>query len=87
MSQGPYFSIPNELNFLSLYLLTSCFSKSCRFVKFYFILLLVNQMSSGLFRFIGAMGRNMIVANTFGSFAILLVFALSGFVLVRGTII
>ncbi|KAK1434083.1 hypothetical protein QVD17_11001 [Tagetes erecta] len=57
-----------------------------RFVKFYFILLLVNQMSSGLFRFIGAMGRNMIVANTFGSFAILLVFALSGFVLVRDDI-
>lgn len=42
-------------------------------------------MSSGLFRFIGALGRNMIVANTFGSFALLLVFALGGFVLVRGT--
>ncbi|KVI05977.1 hypothetical protein Ccrd_015657 [Cynara cardunculus var. scolymus] len=42
-----------------------------RFFKHYLILLLVNQMSSGLFRFIGALGRNMIVANTFGSFAIL----------------
>ncbi|XP_076952055.1 pleiotropic drug resistance protein 1-like isoform X2 [Bidens hawaiensis] len=54
-----------------------------RFFKQYLMLLLVNQMSSGLFRFIGAMGRNMIVAYTFGAFALLLVFALSGFVLSR----
>ncbi|KAL8217420.1 hypothetical protein R6Q57_020793 [Mikania cordata] len=54
-----------------------------RFFKQYLLLFLVNQMSSGLFRFIGAMGRNMIVANTFGSFALLLVFALGGFVLSR----
>ncbi|GKA02057.1 pleiotropic drug resistance protein 1-like protein [Tanacetum coccineum] len=53
------------------------------FFREYLLLLLVNQMSSGLFRFIGALGRNMIVANTFGSFALLLVFALGGFVLVR----
>ncbi|KAL4559958.1 hypothetical protein LXL04_032104 [Taraxacum kok-saghyz] len=54
-----------------------------RFFKHYLILLFVNQMSSGLFRFIGAFGRNMIVANTFGSFALLLVLALGGFILVR----
>ncbi|KAM0033422.1 putative ABC-type xenobiotic transporter [Helianthus debilis subsp. tardiflorus] len=54
-----------------------------RFLKNYLLLLVVNQMSSAMFRFVGAMGRNMIVANTFGSFAILLVFALSGFVLSR----
>ncbi|KAJ0755439.1 putative ABC-type xenobiotic transporter [Helianthus annuus] len=54
-----------------------------RFLKNYLLLLVVNQMSAAMFRFVGAMGRNMIVANTFGSFAILLVFALSGFVLSR----
>ncbi|XP_076888059.1 pleiotropic drug resistance protein 1-like [Bidens hawaiensis] len=54
-----------------------------RFFKHYLLLFLVNQMASALFRFIGAMGRNMIVANTFGSFALLLVFALGGFILVR----
>ncbi|KAI3716294.1 hypothetical protein L6452_23531 [Arctium lappa] len=54
-----------------------------RFFRHYFLLLAVNQMSSALFRFIGAMGRNMIVANTFGSFALLLVFVLGGFVLSR----
>nr|GEW12215.1 pleiotropic drug resistance protein 1-like [Tanacetum cinerariifolium] len=47
-----------------------------RFFKHFIILFLVNQMSSGLFRTIGAFGRNMIVANTFGSFALLIVFAL-----------
>ncbi|KAI7725050.1 hypothetical protein M8C21_022973, partial [Ambrosia artemisiifolia] len=54
-----------------------------RFFKQFLLLLLVNQTASALFRFIGALGRNMIVANTFGSFALLLVFALGGFVLVR----
>ncbi|KAJ7951847.1 Pleiotropic drug resistance ABC transporter [Quillaja saponaria] len=34
-----------------------------------------------LFRFIAALGRNMIVANTFGAFALLLLFALGGFIL------
>ena len=41
-------------------------------------------MASALFRAIGAMGRNMIVANTFGSFALLLLFALGGFILAKG---
>ncbi|KAK9066079.1 hypothetical protein SSX86_015481 [Deinandra increscens subsp. villosa] len=54
-----------------------------RFFKHYLLLLLVNQMASALFRADGAIGRNMIVANTFGSFALLLVFALGGFILVR----
>ncbi|KAI3684270.1 hypothetical protein L6452_33491 [Arctium lappa] len=54
-----------------------------RFFKQFLLLLLVNQMSSALFRFIGALGRNMIVANTFGSFSLLLVFALGGFILIR----
>jgi hypothetical protein len=41
-------------------------------------------MASALFRFIAAAGRNMIVANTFGSFVLLAIFALGGFVLSRG---
>ncbi|KAI3737603.1 hypothetical protein L2E82_27611 [Cichorium intybus] len=54
-----------------------------RFFKQYLLFLAVNQMSSGLFRFIGAFGRNMIVANTFGSFSLIVIIALGGFVLVR----
>ncbi|XP_044485865.1 pleiotropic drug resistance protein 1-like [Mangifera indica] len=57
-----------------------------RFFKHYLVLLLINQMSSGMFRTIAAMGRDMIVANTFGSFALLLLFALSGFILSRADI-
>ncbi|XP_044472279.1 pleiotropic drug resistance protein 1-like isoform X2 [Mangifera indica] len=54
-----------------------------RFFRQYLILLCVNQMASGLFRCIGAIGRNIIVANTFGSFALLSVLVLGGFVLSR----
>ncbi|KAK6158780.1 hypothetical protein DH2020_006094 [Rehmannia glutinosa] len=49
----------------------------------YLLLLFVHQCALALFRFIGAAGRNMIVANTFGLFALLLLFALGGFVLSR----
>ncbi|OMP00190.1 ABC-2 type transporter [Corchorus olitorius] len=44
------------------------------------------KMASGLFRFIAATGRNMIVANTFGSFALLITFVLGGFVLSKDDI-
>ncbi|KAJ8773915.1 hypothetical protein K2173_009346 [Erythroxylum novogranatense] len=54
-----------------------------RFFKQYLILLLINQMASGLFRFIAAAGRNMIIANTFGSFALLALLALGGVILSR----
>jgi hypothetical protein len=55
-----------------------------RFFKHFLLLLCINQMASGLFRLMGALGRNIIVANTFGSFALLAVLALGGFVLSRG---
>ncbi|CAI0420673.1 unnamed protein product [Linum tenue] len=52
-----------------------------RLIRFYVLLAATNQMASALFRFIAATGRNMIVANTFGSFVLLSIFALSGFIL------
>ncbi|KAL9463298.1 hypothetical protein AB3S75_001161 [Citrus x aurantiifolia] len=54
-----------------------------RFFKQYLLLLAFNQMISGLFRFLGATGRNLVVAYTFGSFAVLVLLALGGFVLSR----
>ncbi|CAH1425576.1 unnamed protein product [Lactuca virosa] len=54
-----------------------------RFLKYYLLLVLVNQMASALFRFIASLGRNKIVANTFGTFALVILFALCGFVLSR----
>lgn len=44
----------------------------------------MNQMASALFKMVAALGRNMIVANTFGAFAMLVFFALGGVVLSKG---
>ncbi|XP_030526169.1 pleiotropic drug resistance protein 1-like [Rhodamnia argentea] len=54
-----------------------------RFFKQYLLLVLVNQMSSGVFRSIAALGRNLIIANTFGSFALFTLFSLGGVVISR----
>ncbi|KAG5228963.1 ABC transporter family protein [Salix suchowensis] len=57
-----------------------------RLFKQYLVLVFTNQMASGLFRGIAAVGRSMVVANTIGSFVLLLLFALGGFVLSRDNI-
>ncbi|XP_050238266.1 pleiotropic drug resistance protein 1-like [Mercurialis annua] len=54
-----------------------------RFFKQYLLLLCTNQMASALFRLMAALGRNIIVANTVGSFALVVVLVLGGFVLSR----
>ncbi|XP_039166274.1 pleiotropic drug resistance protein 1 isoform X4 [Eucalyptus grandis] len=54
-----------------------------RFFKQYFLLLCLHQMASGLFRLIAALGRNVIVANTFGSFGLLAFMVLGGFIISR----
>ncbi|XP_068647908.1 ABC transporter G family member 32-like [Aristolochia californica] len=46
----------------------------------------LHQMSLPLFRLMAALGRNMIIANTFGSFAILVVMVLGGFIISRDSI-
>ncbi|KAK6772687.1 hypothetical protein RDI58_027925 [Solanum bulbocastanum] len=54
-----------------------------RLFKHFLLLILVTQMTSGMCLFIGAAGRTMGVANTYGTFALLLLFGLGGFVLSR----
>ncbi|KAL5127605.1 ABC transporter G family member 36 [Glycine soja] len=49
----------------------------------YLIILCINQMASSLFRLMAAFGRDVIVANTAGSFALLIVLVLGGFVISR----
>ncbi|KAH9714757.1 ABC transporter G family member 40 [Citrus sinensis] len=66
--------------FLTYYVI-GCDPNAGRFFKQYLLLLAVNQMASALFRLIAATGRSMVVANTFGTFALLVLFALGGFVL------
>ncbi|KAK3028090.1 hypothetical protein RJ639_039381 [Escallonia herrerae] len=57
-----------------------------RFFRQFFLYFFLHQMSTALFRLMGALGRSMIVANTFGSFAMLIVMALGGYVISRDTI-
>ncbi|GLJ18676.1 hypothetical protein SUGI_0333120 [Cryptomeria japonica] len=57
-----------------------------RFFKQWLLYISVSQAALGLFRFIAAVGRNRIVANTFGSFAILVIFVLGGFIISRDDI-
>ncbi|WCJ20352.1 ABC transporter G family member 39 [Euphorbia peplus] len=54
-----------------------------RLLKQYLVLLCTSQMASGLFRLVAVAGRNIIVANTFGSFALLIVVVMGGFVISR----
>ncbi|KAF5193457.1 Pleiotropic drug resistance abc transporter [Thalictrum thalictroides] len=54
-----------------------------RMLKHFLILLLTGQMASGLFRLVAAVSRDMVIANTFGSFVLLVVMALGGFVMSR----
>ncbi|KEH23973.1 drug resistance transporter-like ABC domain protein [Medicago truncatula] len=57
-----------------------------RFFRQYLILVLVHQMAAALFRFVAAVGRDMTVALTFVSFAIAILFSMSGFVLSKDSI-
>ncbi|KAL1532447.1 transcription factor, variant 2 [Salvia divinorum] len=57
-----------------------------RFFRQMLVLFCMSQMASALFRLMGALGRNIIVANTFGSCALLTVLVLGGFILSRENI-
>ncbi|GAQ78767.1 pleiotropic drug resistance protein [Klebsormidium nitens] len=54
-----------------------------RFFSFWLLLFLVHSMAMSLFRLIGALGRSMVMANTFGSFALMVIFLLGGFILAK----
>ncbi|GER28927.1 ABC transporter family protein [Striga asiatica] len=46
----------------------------------------LHQMALSLFRFIAALGRTQVVANTLGTFTLLMVFVLGGFIIARDDI-
>lgn len=54
-----------------------------RFFRQFLLLLLMNEASSGLFRFIAGLARNQVVASTIGSFSILIFMLTGGFILAR----
>ncbi|XP_047337551.1 pleiotropic drug resistance protein 1-like [Impatiens glandulifera] len=54
-----------------------------RFFKQYLLLLCVNQAACAVFQFLAAVGRTIIVANTIGTFMLLTMFIMGGFVVSR----
>ncbi|KAK1311002.1 ABC transporter G family member 34 [Acorus calamus] len=57
-----------------------------RFFRQFLAFFCTHQMALSLFRFIAAVGRTTVIANTFGTFALLVVFVLGGFVLSKDDI-
>ncbi|KAG8647082.1 hypothetical protein MANES_09G058632v8 [Manihot esculenta] len=57
-----------------------------RFFKQFLAFLGVHQMALSLFRFIAAVGRTQVVASTLGTFTLLMVFVLGGFVVAKNDI-
>ncbi|XP_020248673.1 ABC transporter G family member 31 isoform X1 [Asparagus officinalis] len=56
------------------------------FLGHFLLLFILHQMSLVLFRVMASLGRNMIVSNTFGSFAMLVVMILGGFIISKDSI-
>ncbi|CAN4106572.1 unnamed protein product [Withania somnifera] len=59
---------------------------ACRFFKQLLAFVGVHQMALSLFRFIAAAGRTQVVANTLGTFTLLMVFILGGFIVSKDDI-
>jgi ABC-type multidrug transport system permease subunit len=54
-----------------------------RFFRQFIAFFATHQMAMALFRFLGAILKTMVVANTFGMFVMLIVFIFGGFVIPR----
>ncbi|KAF9617024.1 hypothetical protein IFM89_033094 [Coptis chinensis] len=54
-----------------------------RLLRHYFLLLLIDQMAAGLFRVVAGVSREMVIANTLGSFVLLVVLSLGGYIMSR----
>ncbi|CAH9121025.1 unnamed protein product [Cuscuta epithymum] len=57
-----------------------------RFFRYMFVLFSIHQMALGLFRSMAALSRDMVIASTFGSAALLAIFLLGGFIIPRDMI-
>ncbi|ESW14206.1 hypothetical protein PHAVU_008G261600 [Phaseolus vulgaris] len=57
-----------------------------RFFRYMLLLFLMHQMALGLFRMMAAIARDMVLANTYGSASLLVVFLLGGFIIPKAMI-
>lgn len=60
--------------------------EASRFFAQFLLIFLVHQMASSLFRLIAGVCRTMIIANTGGALALLIIFMLGGFILPRDSV-
>ncbi|KAJ7564272.1 hypothetical protein O6H91_02G010500 [Diphasiastrum complanatum] len=60
--------------------------EASRFFRFYLVLFLFHQMSASLFRLLAGLCRTMVLATTGGSFTLLIIFMLGGFIIPRDRI-
>lgn len=67
-------------------LLTQFFLCYLRFFRQFLAFFGIHQMALSLFRFIAAVGRTQVVANTLGTFTLLLVFVLGGFIVAKSNL-
>ncbi|KHN04246.1 ABC transporter G family member 31 [Glycine soja] len=58
-----------------------------RFFRYMFLPLMIHQMALGLLRFMASLARNMVIANTFGSAALMIIFLLGGFIIPKGLLV
>ena len=58
----------------------------CRFFVYWLILFLVHNMAICLFRTIGALARDLVVANAIGSLALLAIMMMGGFVIPKASV-
>lgn len=77
---GRWYKLLNVLEDIPNFVLIQLFNPF-RFFRFMFLLFAVHQMALGLFRMMAAVARDMVIANTFGSAALLIIFLLGGFIL------
>ncbi|KAL9660657.1 hypothetical protein QQ045_025474 [Rhodiola kirilowii] len=57
-----------------------------RFFRYMFLLFTIHQMALGLFRMMASLARDIIIANTFGSAALMIIFLMGGFIIPKGLI-
>ncbi|CAM6074535.1 unnamed protein product [Sphagnum tenellum] len=82
----PYSAVEALIWSCIVYFVVGLAPEAFRFFRYMLLLFLMHQMAIGLFRTIGALGRTMVIANTFGSFALLILFVLGGFILSKANI-
>ena len=78
--------IPDDQNQNTITAQNTCYAHGRRFFVYWLILFLVHNMAICLFRAIGALSRDLVVANAVGSLALLAIMMMGGFVIPKASV-